>query len=55
MPNGSKRWRFRYRFADRANMISLGLWVDVPLDAARKLAADARDLLSQGNQSQRAS
>jgi integrase len=48
MPNGSKRWRFRYRFDGRANMISFGLWVDVPLDAARKLAADARDLLSQG-------
>lgn len=29
-------------------MISLGLLVDVPLDTARKLAADARDLLSQG-------
>lgn len=48
MPDGSKRWRFRYRFAGRANMISLGLLVDVPLDTARKLAADARDLLSQG-------
>jgi hypothetical protein len=48
MPNGSKRWRFRYRFAGRANMISLGLVVDVPLDTARQLAADARDLLSQG-------
>ena len=29
-------------------MISLGLLVDVPLDTARRLAADARDLLSQG-------
>jgi hypothetical protein len=48
MPDGSKRWRFRYRFAGQANMISLGLLVDVPLDTARKLAADARDLLSQG-------
>jgi len=48
MPNGSKRWRFRYRFAGRANMISLGLLVDVPLETARKRAAAARDLLSQG-------
>jgi hypothetical protein len=28
-------------------LISLGLLVDVPPDAARKLAADARDLLAQ--------
>jgi len=29
-------------------MISLGLWPDVPLDAARKHAASARDLRAQG-------
>jgi len=37
MPSGSKRWRFRYRFAHRAKMLSLGLYPDV---SSRPLATE---------------
>jgi integrase len=34
-PNGSKRWRFRYRFNDKPCLLSLGLYPDVSLKQAR--------------------
>ena len=38
-PNGAKLWRFRYRFAGKANMLSLGSFPEVSATDAR----DARD------------
>ncbi len=37
--NGSKRWRYRYQFGGKAQMLSLGLYPDVSLKQAR----DKRD------------
>ena len=34
-PNGSKWWRFRYRFNGKAAMLSLGVYPNVGLKAAR--------------------
>ncbi|WP_428828039.1 tyrosine-type recombinase/integrase [Azonexus sp. IMCC34842] len=49
-PNGSKWWRFRYRYGGVAKMLSLGVYPDVGLkdardrrDAARKMLADGID------------
>lgn len=49
-PNGSKGWRFRYRFAGKARLMSLGTYDLVSLaearskrDVARKQVADGTD------------
>jgi len=34
-PNGSKWWRFRYRFEGREQMLSLGTYPDISLKVAR--------------------
>jgi integrase len=47
-PNGSKLWRFRYRFGGRANMLTLGAFPTVSLAAARSKRDDARKLLADG-------
>jgi hypothetical protein len=47
-PEGSKRWRFRYRFDRLENTISLGVYPKVGLAKARCLHADARGLLARG-------
>ncbi|WBU29622.1 Arm DNA-binding domain-containing protein [Rhodopseudomonas palustris] len=47
-PTGSKLWRFRYRFAGKANMLSLGSFPDVSLAAAREKRDEARRLLAAG-------
>jgi integrase len=47
-PNGSKLWRFRYRFGGRANMLTFGAFPTVSLAAARSKRDDARKLLSDG-------
>ena len=47
-PNGSKRWRFRFRFEGKAGMISLGLYPEVSLSRERELALDARRELANG-------
>jgi integrase len=47
-PNGSKRWRFRFRFDDKAQMISLGLYPEVSLQEARDKQYEVRSLLSKG-------
>jgi integrase len=43
--NGSKRWRFRYRFARKEQLISLGLYPEVSLKKAREGREWARRLL----------
>jgi integrase len=47
-PNGSKLWRFRYRFAGRENMLTLGPYPIVSLADARVKRDDARRLLVAG-------
>src|SRR4051812_10932538 len=48
LPNGTKAWRFRYRIDRREKMISLGLYPAVPIEAARRLRDEARDILKRG-------
>jgi len=47
-PQGRKRWRLRYRYRGIPNMISLGLYPEVGLRAAREQGAEARGLLALG-------
>lgn len=47
-PNGSKGWRFRYRFEGKAKMLSLGTYPKVTLSEARKRRDEAQDLLATG-------
>ena len=47
-PAGAMRWRFRYRLAGKAGMVSLGLYPDVPLVRARALRDQARALVAKG-------
>src|SRR5260221_10585511 len=47
-PNGSKVWRYRYRFNGKAKMLGFGVFPEVPLIVAREKRADARKQLAQG-------
>jgi len=47
-PKGAKRWRFRYRYAGREKMLSLGTYPEVSLKSARRKLDDARALLAEG-------
>jgi integrase len=47
-PNGSKLWRFRYRFAGRENMIAFGAFPAVSLANARTRRDEARKLIADG-------
>lgn len=47
-PGGSKLWRFRYRFAGRENMISLGAFPATPLAEARRKRDEAKKLIEAG-------
>jgi integrase len=47
-PSGSKLWRLRYRFGGKQNRISLGVYPDVSLAAARDKRDEARKLLANG-------
>lgn len=62
-PNGSKYWRFKYRFEGKEKLLALGVYPDIPLASrfkknekgdpieikgARKLRDEARELLAQG-------
>ena len=46
--SGIKHWRYRYRFNDKASMVSLGKYPKVSLKTARYLRDEQRDLLDQG-------
>lgn len=46
-PNGSKLWRYRYRFLGKASMISLGEYPVVTLAQARQKVTDQKALLDQ--------
>ncbi|EKS6643090.1 tyrosine-type recombinase/integrase [Enterobacter kobei] len=47
-PNGSKGWRFRYRYEGKAKMLSLGTYPKVSLSEARSKRDEAQELLAAG-------
>jgi integrase len=62
-PNGSKYWRFKYRFEGKEKLLALGVYPDIPLASrftknekgeplkikgARELRDEARELIAQG-------
>ncbi|TDR27844.1 tyrosine-type recombinase/integrase [Hydromonas duriensis] len=47
-PNGSKRWRYRYKYNGKEQMLSLGIYPAVSLKEARIARDKARELLDQG-------
>jgi integrase len=47
-PNGSKLWRFRYRFGGKQNLLSLGSFPEISLAEAREKRDAARKLVAQG-------
>ena len=47
-PNGSKWWRFRYRYNGKEKMLSIGTYPEVTLKEARLLRVTFDDLLKQG-------
>lgn len=48
MPNGSKYWRFKYRFAGKEKLLALGVYPDVSLKDARAAAGKARTMVAEG-------
>jgi integrase len=46
--SGSKLWRYRYRFAEKARKLALGPYPEVSLKEARKRRDEARALLREG-------
>lgn len=47
-PNGSKWWRFHYRFLGKQKTLSMGVFPEVGLADARQKITEARILLNQG-------
>lgn len=47
-PTGAKKWRFRYRFAGRPNMLDLGDYPGVSLQDARRERDRQKQLLARG-------
>jgi integrase len=45
-PDGSRWWRFKYRFEGREKLLSLGVYPDVPLKRAREKRDEARRLVA---------
>ena len=48
-PNGSKWWRFRYRYGGKEKLLSLGVYPDTGLKKARDKAKTAREILDGGS------
>lgn len=48
MPNGSKYWRLKYRFAGKEKRLALGVYPETSLAAARDRRAEARKLIAAG-------
>src|SRR5271170_6207527 len=46
--NGSKYWRFKYRFLGRERILAFGVYPDVGIAEARELRAKARKALAAG-------
>jgi len=49
MPNGSKYWRMKYRFAGKEKRLAFGVYPDVGLADARGRRDQARKVLAAGN------
>ena len=47
-PNGSKRWRYRFQFEGKEQLLSLGVYPDVTLKEARTERDRLKDLINQG-------
>jgi len=47
-PKGGKRWRFKYRIGRKEKLLSLGLYPDVSLKAARQKRDEYRTLVADG-------
>ncbi|HEY0197813.1 MAG TPA: integrase arm-type DNA-binding domain-containing protein [Rhodanobacter sp.] len=47
-PNGSRWWRFRYRFDGKEKMLSMGVYPETTLEDARDKCTEARKLLAEG-------
>jgi transposase-like protein len=47
-PSGGRHWRYKYHYARKEKLISLGSYPDVPLEAARARHRFARQLLAAG-------
>ena len=47
-PGGGKWWRLKYRFGGKEKLLSLGVYPDVSLKAARERRDEARRLLANG-------
>ena len=47
MPNGSKYWRLKYRFASKEKRLAIGVYPEVSLKEAREKKDQARKLLSE--------
>lgn len=47
-PNGSKWWRFKYRFEGREKLLSVGVYPDTGLKEARQRRDEARKLVASG-------
>ena len=45
MPNGSKYWRLKYRFAGKEKILAVGVYPEVSLKEAREKRTEARELL----------
>lgn len=48
MPNGSKLWRMKYRYADKEKRLAFGAYPDLPLIKARQKRSEAREQLADG-------
>lgn len=47
-PNGSKYWRYKYRYFNKEKRLALGVYPEVTLAQARERHKEARSLLAQG-------
>lgn len=47
-PQGSKRWRFKYRILKKEKLLSLGVYPDVKLKNARERRDEMRRMLAEG-------
>jgi len=47
-PNGTKCWRYNYRYTGKRKTLALGVYPDTSLAAARKLHQSARETLAGG-------
>ena len=47
-PNGSKLWRYQYRFLGKQKLLSIGAYPDIGLGEARRIRDEARTIVAGG-------